>query len=53
MEKNPVEEELINRIELIESPDYEGAKRFSRKDYIATAIIAVVCLAIVIAGAFL
>lgn len=57
MKKSDMNEELEtlieHRIEEMESKDYEFPKRFSKRDYIVTAFVAVICLAAVIAGAFI
>lgn len=45
--------EIENRISQMESSDYEFPRRFSRRDYIFTAAVAVICLAAVIGGAFI
>ncbi len=46
-------EEIESKITEMESPDYEFPTRFSKKDYIFTVIVILVCLAGVIAGAFI
>ena len=48
-----IEEEIERKIELMESENYEFPKRFSSKDYIVTVVIVMVCLGVVIAGAFI
>lgn len=45
------EKELLNRIEQIEE-DSRKIKRMSKRDYVVAAIIVVVCLVAVVAGAF-
>lgn len=45
--------EVENRIQKMENESYEFPKRFSKKDYIVTAIVIFVCLAGVIGGAFI
>lgn len=45
-------EEIEKRIEEMERDDYEFPRRFSRLDYIVTAVVAVVCLALIICGGF-
>lgn len=52
-EKNTdFEKELLNRIEQIEE-DSRKIKRMSRRDYIVVGIIVMVCLVVVVAGAFI
>lgn len=46
-------EEIEKRIAEMESPGYEFPDRFSKKDYIFTVIVGVVCLIGIIIGAFL
>ena len=54
MENNDVlEQEIIKRIEDMEKPDYEFPLRFSKKDYIVTAVVVVLCFALIIFGAHL
>ena len=50
---NQLDIEIEKRISQMESDTYEFPRRFSKKDYIFTAVIAIVCLAIVIGGAFI
>ncbi len=45
-------EEIERRIEEMEREDYEFPRRFSKADYTVTAVIAVICLIMVICGAF-
>lgn len=45
--------EIENRISQMESESYEFPRRFSRGDYIFTAVVAVICLAAIIGGAFI
>ena len=45
--------EIEKRIEEMEKPGYEFPRRFSKVDYIATVTVAFVCLALIIAGAFI
>lgn len=46
-------EELESKISEMESDSYEFPRRFTKKDYIFTAAIILVCLAGVIGGAFI
>lgn len=46
-------EEIESKITEMESPSYEFPSRFSKKDYIFTAVVILVCLAGVIGGAFI
>lgn len=46
-------DEVENRIQQMENESYEFPKRFSKKDYIFTAIVILICLAGVIGGAFI
>ena len=46
-------EALKNTISEMENEDYEFPKRFSKKDYIITGIVVLICLAGIILGAFL
>lgn len=48
-----LDKEIEKRIEEMEKPDYEFPGRFSVKDYIFTAAVALMCLAAVIWGAFI
>ena len=45
--------EIARRIAEMEREDYEFPRRFSKTDYIITAVVAVICLAFVIGGAFI
>jgi hypothetical protein len=45
--------ELERRIELLESGKYELVPKFTATDYIITAIVVLICLALVVGGAFL
>lgn len=45
--------EVERRIQEIENESYEFPKRFSKKDYIVTAIVIIVCLVGLIGGAFI
>lgn len=45
--------EIEDRISEMEKPDYEFPQRFSKTDYIITAVVIGVCLIAVIAGAFI
>ncbi len=46
-------EEIESKITEMESPSYEFPTRFSKKDYIFTAVVILLCLAGVIGGAFI
>ena len=46
-------EQVEKKISEMEEETYEFPKRFSKKDYIATAIVILICLASVIGGAFI
>lgn len=45
--------EIERRISEMEREDYEFPRRFSKADYIITAVVAAVCLAFIIGGAFI
>lgn len=45
--------EIERRIAEMENPEHEFPQRFSKGDYIATAAVVLICLAAVIAGAFI
>ena len=51
--ENELEQEIERRIAEMEKPEYEFPLRFSKRDYFFTAIIVVICLGVVIYGAFL
>ena len=46
-------DEVEKKISEMEDESYEFPKRFSKKDYIVTAIVILICLAGVILGAFI
>ncbi len=46
-------DEVEKKIGEMEKDSYEFPKRFSKKDYIATAIVILICLLGVIGGAFI
>lgn len=46
-------DEVEKKISEMEKESYEFPKRFSKKDYIATAIVILICLMGVIGGAFI
>lgn len=46
-------EEIEKRIEEMERADYEFPRKFSKLDYVVTATVAFICLALIIAGAFI
>lgn len=45
--------EIEKRIAEMEGADYEFPERFGKKDYIIWAVVVVVCLVAVIAGAYI
>ncbi len=51
MEK--INEEIEKRITEMERNDYVFPVRFGRKDYVFTAVVVAMCLALVIAGGFI
>lgn len=50
---NEFEKELEGRLALMEEDSYVFPKRFSRRDYIAVAFVAIVCLFGLVAGGIL
>lgn len=44
------EQQLEERISAMEQPGYDFPARFSRKDYISVAIVAAVCLVLIVMG---
>ncbi len=46
-------DEVEKKISEMEKESYEFPKRFSKKDYIVTAIVILICLLGVIGGAFI
>ena len=48
-----IEEQLLKKIEEMESDDYIFPDRFNKKDYIITITVAFVCLVGIILGAYL
>jgi len=44
---------IKERLTKMESPDYKFAARFSRRDYLITAAVVLVCLAVVLLGAYI
>ena len=46
-------DEIEQRIVQMESNDYLFPKRFSKKDYMFVVLVVVVCLVLIILGAFL
>lgn len=46
-------DEIEHRIVQMESNDYLFPKRFSKKDYMVVVLVVVVCLVLIILGAFL
>ncbi len=48
-----IEQEILNKISEIESETYIFPKRFQKQDYIVTIVVAIVCLAGIIWGAFI
>lgn len=45
--------EIERRIEEMEQTGYEFPRRFSKVDYIVTITVAFICLALIVAGAFI
>lgn len=45
--------EINRRISIMESKEYDFPPKFSITDYIITTIVALVCLALIIYGAFI
>lgn len=45
--------EIERRISEMEKPNYEFPQRFSKRDYIFAAAVAVICLAAIIVGGFI
>lgn len=50
---NEFEKELEGRLALMEEDGYGFPKRFSRRDYIVVALVAIVCLLGLVAGGIL
>lgn len=48
--KELLQEELEDRIEEIESPDYEYVPRLTKGDYIGMVVTAAICVVIIIIG---
>lgn len=48
-----LDEEIEKRIEIMESQDYIFAKRFSKVNYIFTALVIFICLIMLVIGAYL
>ena len=48
-----LEDIIEQKIGEMESPGYEPPKRFGRRDYLAVALVAAGCLALILAGASL
>lgn len=46
-------EEIELKIKEMEKDSYEFPKRFSKKDYLVTAVVILICLVGVIGGAFI
>ena len=51
--QNRIDEETEKRISAMEKSDYVFPERFSKNDYIITVAVIIVCLAAVIAGAYI
>lgn len=51
-EKN-LDDEIEKRIEIMESSDYIFPQKFNKRDYIVSAVVAILCIAIIIYGAYL
>ena len=52
-EKDALEQEILKKIEEMESPEYQFPKRFTKGDYTAAITATLICLAILIGGAWL
>lgn len=48
-----LEKAIEEKIQLMESKDYEFPKRFSLKDYVVVGVVALVCLGMLVIGAFI
>ena len=46
-----LEKEIVRRIEIMESPDYQGVKKFNRTDTICAVALAALMLTLIILGA--
>lgn len=46
-------EEIEKRLSIMESEEYEFPERFGRNNYIVLVVVIVICLAAVIAGAWI
>lgn len=46
-------DEIEKKIQEMEAPDYEFPQRFSKKDYLFTAVVGICCLIFIIAGVFI
>lgn len=51
--QNRIDKETEKRISAMEKSDYVFPERFSKNDYIITVAVIIVCLAVVIAGAYI
>ncbi len=52
MNISELDEEIEKRITQMEEEKYEFPERFSKKDYIITIVVVIICLILVISGAF-
>lgn len=50
---NQLNEEIAKRLNQMEEKDYHFANRFTKRDYIFTGIVALVCFIMLILGAYL
>ncbi len=48
-----IEEEIEKRIEELEKIDYDFPERFSKKDYIITGMVILICIVLIIMGGYL
>ena len=51
--EDELNEDLIKRIEIIESSNYEFPPKFNKMDYIVVIITIFICLVGIVAGAFI
>ncbi len=49
-EQNEFERQLEERITALEKPGYQFPARFGRKDYVSVAVVAAVCLVLIVIG---
>ena len=53
VDKQTLENEILNKIEEMEKPDYEFPERFPKKHFMAVLICVLVSTGILVIGAFL